>query len=360
MSLKCAWINSGGIFDCSEKLKQQTRLEKKMNSLTFWDDKENAQRVVNELSECRNIIVPFHKLETQVNDIKALAELLEEDPENSELQDDADHSLESVDCQLQKLELISFLGGEFDKNNAIVSLHPGSGGTESCDWANMLCRMYLRWVEQKGFKAQIVDRQSGDVAGIKSATIFVTGEFAYGFLKAEKGVHRLVRISPFDSNKRRHTSFAAVEISPELDEGTKIDIDERDLKIDTFRSSGAGGQHVNTTDSAIRITHLPSGIVVACQAERSQHKNRATAMKVLRSKLYEKQLASFEEQKENIAGPKEENTWGSQIRSYVLHPYQMVKDLRTEVETSDTNAVLDGKIDLFIEEFLKTDFEEGK
>ncbi len=360
MGLKYVWTNFGGIFDYAGKLNRQKELEEKMSSLTFWDDKENAQKIVNELAGCRNIIAPFVKLEAQINDFIALSELLEEDQDSQEMQEEADQSWKVVDSQLQKLELVSFLGGEFDKNNAIITLHPGSGGTESCDWASMLYRMYLRWAEQKGFDAQIVYQQSGEVAGIKSATVYVTGEFAYGYLKAEKGVHRLVRISPFDSNKRRHTSFAAVEISPELDEGIEIDIDEKDLKVDTFRSSGAGGQHVNTTDSAIRITHIPSGIVVACQAERSQHKNRATAMKVLRSKLYEKQLSNIEKQKENIVGPKEDNAWGSQIRSYVLHPYQMVKDMRTNVETSDTNAVLDGKIDLFIEEFLKTNFEEKK
>jgi peptide chain release factor 2 len=295
-------------------------------------------------------------LETHLHDFLALVELAEEDGENSELLPDADKALRDIDAELTKLELVSFLGGKFDKNNAILTFHPGSGGTESCDWAQMMFRMYFRWGERQGFKTEILDMQPGEVAGIKSAILMVSGDYAYGYLKSENGVHRLVRISPFDSNKRRHTSFAAVEVAPEIgdDIDIEMEIDEKDIKMDTFRSSGAGGQHVNTTDSAVRVTHIPTGIVVACQNQRSQHQNRATAMRVLRSRLYERQVASMEQEKLNATGPKEENTWGSQIRSYVLHPYQMVKDLRTDEETSDTAGVLDGKIDNFIETYLKS------
>ena len=331
-----------------------------MSVPTFWDSKDEAQQVVAELSSCGNVIDPFIRLERQVNDFSALAELAKEDGTNSELLNEAESTWSKLGDHLREIELVSFLNDKFDKNSAILTLHPGSGGTESCDWASMLFRMYSRWIERRGFKGQVVDLQSGDVAGIKSVMIIVEGEHAYGYLKAERGVHRLVRISPFDSNKRRHTSFAAVEVAPEVNNEVEVDIDEKELRIDTFRSSGAGGQHVNTTDSAVRITHLPSGIVVACQNERSQHQNRATAMRVLRSKLYDKQVTERDKQRENETGPKEENTWGSQIRSYVLHPYQMVKDLRTNEETSDTAGVLDGKVQPFIEAYLRTTNRNGK
>jgi peptide chain release factor 2 len=329
-----------------------------MTSPTFWDDKEEAQVVVAELSACRRVLDPFNKLESQATDFRALAELLQEEGINSELVEEAEESWPRLDKDLSALEMVSFLSGKFDRNNAILTLHPGSGGTESCDWASMLFRMYMRWIERRGFKSQVVDYQPGDVAGIKSSTIIVTGEYAYGYLQGESGVHRLVRISPFDSNKRRHTSFAAAEVVPEIHDEVEIEIDEKDLRVDTFRSSGAGGQHVNTTDSAVRLTHIPTGVVVSCQAERSQHQNRATAMRVLRSKLHERHLAKFEQEKQEIVGLKEENAWGSQIRSYVLHPYQMVTDLRTNEETSDTAAVLDGDLNNFIEAYLKTNRNE--
>ena len=252
------------------------------------------------------------------------------------------------------MEIMSFLSGKFDRSNLYFSVHAGAGGTESCDWANMLLRMYRRYFERRGWKDEVIDLQPGEEAGVKSATLHVTGEFAYGYMKGEKGVHRLVRISPFDSNARRHTSFVSVDVFPELDDDIEIEIDESQLRIDTYRSSGAGGQHVNTTDSAIRITHLPTGIVVCCQNERSQHKNRATAMKMLKAKLYEFEEEKRRNEADAIRGEKAENGWGSQIRSYVLQPYQMVKDLRTEVETSDTAGVLDGDIDEFIEAYLKS------
>ena len=244
------------------------------------------------------------------------------------------------------------LSGEHDRANAILSIHPGAGGTESQDWAEMLLRMYLRWAERRGYKTEITDYQPGEGAGIRDATITVSGEYAYGYLRAEKGVHRLVRISPFDANKRRHTSFVSVNIIPEIEDDIKIEIDEEDLRIDTYRSSGAGGQHVNKTDSAVRITHIPTGIVVQCQNERSQHKNKATAMKILRSHLYKEEEEKQRERLEKIQGEKKEIGWGNQIRSYVLHPYRLVKDLRTKVEVGNADAVLDGEIDMFIEAFL--------
>ncbi|OGL44448.1 MAG: peptide chain release factor 2, partial [Candidatus Schekmanbacteria bacterium RBG_16_38_11] len=249
-----------------------------------------------------------------------------------------------METAVSQVEIQTILSGENDYNNAIVSIHPGAGGTESQDWAQMLLRMYLRWVERRGFKSEINDIQPGEEAGIKSATFTVIGEYAYGYLKAEAGVHRLVRISPFDANKRRHTSFASVFVIPEVDDEIVVDIKDDDLKVDTFRSGGAGGQHVNVTDSAVRITHLPTGIVVSCQNERSQHKNKASALKILRSKIYERKVEEEREKMEKIHGEKKDIAWGSQIRSYVLHPYRMVKDHRTDLETGNADAVLDGDI----------------
>jgi peptide chain release factor 2 len=259
-----------------------------------------------------------------------------------------------VEAALQRLELQRKLGGEHDAGNAIVTLHPGAGGTEAQDWAEMLLRMYLRWAERHGYKADLVDSQPGEGAGIKNATITVTGPYAFGYLKAEAGIHRLVRISPFDSNARRHTSFASVFVYPEIDEEVEVDINEADLRIDTYRSSGAGGQHVNKTDSAVRLTHLPSGIVVACQNERSQHKNKSMAMKILRARLYELEEQKRREKVAEMDKAKKDIAWGSQIRSYVLHPYRLVKDHRTGIEIGNADAVLDGDLDQFIEAYLQT------
>ena len=253
---------------------------------------------------------------------------------------------------MSRLELKAMLGEENDLNNAIVNIHPGAGGTESQDWAQMLFRMYLRWTERKGFKTSVLDYQEGEEAGIKNATFIVEGEYAYGFLKAEDGVHRLVRISPFDAGKRRHTSFASVLVTPELDEEIEVPIRDEDLKIDTYRSSGAGGQHVNVTDSAVRITHLQSGIVVQCQNDRSQHKNKASAMKVLKARLYELEKKKQKDKLEEMMGEKKDIGWGSQIRSYVMQPYQLVKDVRTKVEIGNVESVLNGDIDEFIKAFL--------
>jgi peptide chain release factor 2 len=261
-------------------------------------------------------------------------------------------ALEVLDQEVQAGEIKKMLGGEHDRKNAIVTIHPGAGGTESQDWAEMLLRMYLRWTERRGFKREVIDHQPGDEAGIKSATIMVTGEYAYGLLSAEAGIHRLVRISPFDQASRRHTSFASVYVWPELSEDIEVEIDEKDLRIDTFRSSGAGGQHVNVTDSAIRITHLPTGMVVSCQNERSQHRNRDSAMKVLKARLYDLRLKEQQARLDQIGGVKKDIAFGSQIRSYVLHPYQLVKDHRTKEQVGDINRVLDGDIDVFIKTYL--------
>jgi peptide chain release factor 2 len=279
------------------------------------------------------------------------AELAAEGAEEAEAESRT--KLNEVEAVLDKLELQRKLGGEHDAGNAIVTLHPGAGGTEAQDWAEMLLRMYMRWAERHGFKTELIDIQPGDGAGIKSATITVEGAYAYGYLHAEAGIHRLVRISPFDSNARRHTSFASIFIYPQIDEEVEVEIDEGDLRIDTYRSSGAGGQHVNKTDSAVRLTHLPTGIVVACQNERSQHKNKSMAMKILRARLYELEKEKQRERMAVLNKTKKDIAWGSQIRSYVLHPYRMVKDHRTGVEVGNADAVLDGDLDQFIEAYLQ-------
>ena len=334
-----------------EKRRELAEIEAKMAAPDFWDRKEEAQNLMAALSSCRNLIQPFDKLAGDAEDFYALAELANED---ESLLQEADESAQKLEKEISDIEIISFLSGKFDHANAYVTIHAGAGGTESCDWASMLLRMYRRFFERKGWKDEIIDMQPGEEAGVKSVTLRVTGEFAYGYLRSERGVHRLVRISPFDSNARRHTSFSSVEEFPELDDDIDIEIDEKDLRIDTYRSSGAGGQHVNTTDSAVRITHLPTGVVVCCQNERSQHKNRATAMKMLQAKLYAMEEEKRRQEAAGLRGEQSENGWGSQIRSYVLQPYQMVKDLRTGAETGNTGAVLDGEIDMFIEAFLRS------
>jgi peptide chain release factor 2 len=340
----------GKFLKIEERRKEKEDVEQIMSASNFWDNKEKAQETVAALSSCKNIIEPFDKLAGQIEDLEVMIELVEEDPTMLE---EASESCSTLSSELDKLELLSFLSGKFDHNNAYFSIHAGAGGTESCDWASILMRMYRRWFERRGWKEEIIELQPGEEAGIKSVTIRVEGDFAYGNSKAEKGVHRLVRISPFDSNARRHTSFASVDVFPELDDDIDIDIEEKDLRIDTYRASGAGGQHVNTTDSAVRITHIPSGIIVACQNERSQHKNRATAMRMLKAKLFEREEEKRRNEADELRGEKSEMGWGNQIRSYVLHPYQMVKDLRTEAETGNTAAVLDGDLDQFVEAWLK-------
>ncbi len=319
----------------------------------FWDHRDSAQETVAAVRSCRNILTPFEALETKVGDFVVLGELVSMEGEESDMLPEADGAWQDIERELDRLELMSFLGGRMDANNAFLGVHAGAGGTESCDWAAMLLRMYTRWAEHHGFKVETVDYQPGDEAGIKSATILINGEYVYGYLKNECGVHRLVRVSPFDSNSRRHTSFAAVDVVAEIDEDIEIDINDGDIRMDTFRASGAGGQHVNRTDSAVRLTHVPTGIVVSCQQERSQHKNHATAMKLLKARLYEVEQSKRDAERAQDYSQKAENAWGSQIRSYVLYPYQMIKDLRTEVETSNTQSVLDGDLDMFLEAMLR-------
>lgn len=319
----------------------------------FWDSREQSQSVVAEVSALKNVLEPFRTMSGKVENFELLAELAELEGDDSEMYQEADAAWATLSADLDRLEMVSFLSGRMDANNAILTVHAGAGGTESCDWCGMLFRMYCHWLDKRGYSYEIVDMQPGDEAGTKYVTITVSGEFAFGYLKAERGVHRLVRISPFDANKRRHTSFASVDVLPEINDDIVIDIAESDLRIDTFRASGAGGQHVNRTDSAVRITHLPTNIVVTCQNERSQHKNKATAMRILKARLYEREEEKRQAATAAASAAKGDNAWGNQIRSYVLQPYQMVKDLRTDAETSNVDAVLDGDIDMFIEAYLR-------
>ena len=326
-----------------------------MGDPAFWGNNERAQKHIAKLNAMKRAILPVIAFQRKVEDVDVMVELVEasEPAEREAHEKELEGSVAAMADELDKLEIASFLTGQFDHNNAFLSIQAGAGGTESCDWADMLFRMYNRWAERRGFEVEVQDVQSGDQAGITKATLVLKGENAYGYAKAERGVHRLVRISPFDSNKRRHTSFCAVDVVAEINEEIEIEIPEAEIRVDVYRSSGKGGQGVNTTDSAVRVTHIPSGIVVVCQNERSQIKNRASAMTVLKSRLYEKKLDEQRSEMERFYGEKGEIGWGSQIRSYVLQPYQMVKDLRTGYSTSDTQGVLDGKIDPFITAWLR-------
>jgi peptide chain release factor 2 len=340
---------SGTGFDLSDKKSELAKLEKKMAKTGFWDNPDSAQSVVSQLSALKSIIEPVEELSREVKDLSELFDLAVESDEVEQLGDD----LTNLVRRCEQIELQGLLSRPDDTKNCFFSIHAGAGGTESCDWANMLLRMYNRYFETKKYKVQELDITPGEEVGVRSVTLRVSGPFAFGKLSCETGVHRLVRISPFDSNKRRHTSFAAVDCVPEFDEDIDIEVNDDDLKIDFYRASGAGGQHVNKTSSAVRITHAPSGIVVQCQNERSQHKNRAQAMKVLKARLYMLEQQKRDDQIAKLYGDKGEIAWGNQIRSYVLQPYQMVKDHRTNLQTGNVDAVLDGDLDGFIESYLR-------
>jgi len=326
-----------------------------MGSPTFWDNNDRAQKHIAKLNGMKKAILPVVAYQKKIEDVGVMIELVEaaEGAEKDSYAKELDQQVSGMVKELDALEIASFLTGQFDKSNAIFSIQSGAGGTESNDWADLLFRMYNRWAERRGFTVELQDVQVGDQAGISKATMIIRGENAYGYAKAERGVHRLVRISPFDSNKRRHTSFCAIDVIAEVNEEINIEIPETEIRTDVYRSSGKGGQGVNTTDSAVRLTHIPSGIVVVCQNERSQIKNRATALNVLKSRLYEKKQDEQRAEMDKFYGEKGEIGWGSQIRSYVLQPYQMVKDLRTGVSTSDTQGVLDGDLDRFVNAWLR-------
>lgn len=344
-------MTSGGFFDVPKKRELIKELEAQSSAPDFWNDPQKARPVMRALDGAKGTVELWTKLHQHVQDVGAHLDLAEEAKDETE-EKEVSKQIEKLNTELTELELRSLLSGPHDNSNAIITIHAGAGGTEAADWADMLLRMYTRWIERKGFQIEITDYLPGEGAGVRHVMAIVKGPYAYGHLQAEMGVHRLVRISPFDANARRHTSFASVDVIPEIDEEIKIEIKDADLKIDTYRSSGAGGQHVNKTDSAVRITHIPSGIIVACQRERSQIKNREVAMKVLKAKLYD-----FEQEKQRAALEKHfdergQIAWGNQIRSYVFMPYQLVKDLRTEHETGNVQAVMDGELDGFIKSYL--------
>ena len=335
----------------AEKENQIKEYEQTMQEVGFWDDRRKAQEVINAANALKEKISSFYNLQSEVEELGIAFELILEEADE-DLQSELEAQIHEVSEKLNAFELEILLSGPYDGNNAILELHPGAGGTESQDWAEMLYRMYTRYAERKGFKVEVLDYLVGEEAGIKSVTIKIKGTNAFGYFKAERGVHRLVRISPFDSGGRRHTSFCSCDVMPEFSGDIDIEIRSEDLKIDTYRASGAGGQHINTTDSAVRITHIPTGIVVSCQNERSQHKNKASAMKILKSKLYEYEMEKRSEAKEKLEDSKTNIGWGNQIRSYVMHPYKMVKDLRTRYETGNVDNVMDGELEQFIRQYL--------
>ena len=351
--------SSGGVFDLEGIEKRVEALEAETARPDLWNDRDAAQRLTREKTALERELRLYAELGAALDDAEALLELAEE-ADDDETRREAAEKCGSLEAELDEAELRQLLGGPHDRANAIVSINSGAGGTDAADWAEMLMRMYLRWAERRGFRAEILDLQAGEEAGIRSATLAVSGEYAYGYLNSEQGVHRLVRISPFDAQKRRHTAFASVMAVPEVADNIDVEIDESELRIDTYRSSGAGGQHVNKTDSAVRLTHLPSGIVVQCQNERSQHKNKAQAMKVLRAQLHERERREKEAKLQELAGERKEIGFGSQIRSYTLHPQQRVKDHRTNTEMGNVEAVLDGDIDRFIRATLLQQSSAGR
>lgn len=344
--------NCGGTFDVDAGSKRIAELENEIARPDFWRNDERAKAVIGELKALKAVVEPFRAVERDLKGVEEIVGIA--GPDDIESLKHFHTDLKAICLRIDALEFQSLLGGEADRNSAIMSVNAGAGGTESCDWAEMLLRMYTRWAEGRGYRVTWIDSLAGEGAGIKNATVLIEGNYAYGYLKSESGVHRLVRISPFDANKRRHTSFASIDVIPEVAEGITVDIKEADLKIDTYRAGGKGGQHVNKTDSAVRITHLPSGIIVQCQNERSQFKNKAMAMKLLASKLYDVERQKRAKAVEASYDAKKEIAWGSQIRSYVLHPYSLVKDHRTGHEVGNAQAVLEGEIDPFIEAYLKS------
>ena len=334
------------------KQKMLESLEQKTMQNGFWEDSKNSSEILKQIKDLKVELTSFTKVYSSYESLQITYELLKEELDNSLMQG-VEKELQELQVKIEKLETASLLSEEYDALNAIVTIHAGAGGTESQDWAEMLNRMYLRWCEKNGFEYSLYDMQEGDEAGIKSVTFGVKGMYAYGYLKSEKGVHRLVRISPFDANKRRHTSFAALDVMPEIEDNVEIEIRPEEIDMDTYRASGAGGQHVNKTDSAVRLKHIPTGIVVACQTERSQIQNKETCMKMLRAKLYQYELNKTQEKLKEIKGELTENGWGNQIRSYVFCPYTLVKDHRTNYEMGNVQAVMDGELDEFISEYLK-------
>ena len=348
-------VTFGGIFDVESKQAQIAELESRTAQPGFWEKQAFARETLTEIKELKRMVDRLTRFQSEVDDLNTLLELVDEagGEEDGKFSEEVRQSAENLTGSIEELEIALLLSGPHDLANAYLTIHSGAGGTESCDWAEMLYRMYTRWAERNGFTVSVEDLQAGEEAGLSRVTMLFCGLGAYGYAKAERGVHRLVRISPFDSNNRRHTSFCSVDIIAEIADDVNIEIRDEDLRVDTYRSSGAGGQHVNKTESAIRITHLPSGIVVACQKERSQHKNRATAMRRLKSRLFEKRQDEKRAEMDKFYGEKGEIGWGNQIRSYVFQPYQMVKDLRTGVETSDVQGVMDGDINRFVYNWLR-------
>ncbi|NRD76670.1 peptide chain release factor 2 [Bacillus sp. BRMEA1] len=342
-----------GSLDLENKEARIAELDDVMLQPDFWNDQQAAQSIISEANGLKDQVHEFYELNESYENLEVTYELVKEE-NDAELQAELEDELEKLTNRLSQFELQLLLSEEYDRNNAILELHPGAGGTESQDWGQMLLRMYTRWAEKKGFKVETLDYLPGDEAGIKSVTLAIKGHNAYGYLKAEKGVHRLVRISPFDASGRRHTSFVSCDVMPEFNDEVEIDIRSEDLKVDTYRASGAGGQHINKTESAVRITHIPTGIVVSCQTERSQIQNRERCMKMLMAKLYQKEMEEKEKALAEIRGEQKEIGWGSQIRSYVFHPYSMVKDHRTNVETGNVQAVMDGEVDQFINAYLRS------
>jgi peptide chain release factor 2 len=347
-----SWRSSGAFFDVDQRETRAKELEERMAAPGFWDDAEQAQKTLAELKSLRRVTEPYRELAREVDDAEGMAALLSDEPDESLAQELEEQSKRLLP-RIQDLEIRSLLSDESDAHGAILTIHPGAGGTESQDWAEMLLRMYLRYVERRGWKVQVLDQQAGDEAGIKDATLQIDGDLAYGYLKAERGVHRLVRISPYDAQKRRHTSFASVFVYPQAGDDGAVEIKDGDLRIDTYRASGAGGQHVNKTESAVRITHLPTGLVVQCQSERSQHRNRDAALKVLTARLYALRLEEDKEKRDSLGGGKKDIAWGNQIRSYVFQPYTQVKDHRTDIVVTDVQAVMDGDLDPFIDAYLR-------